>query len=85
MALLTGLLMGTAAGVSILTASILALKRRGELNKQTFTFYRQPVTEILQVTLIDTRIKMTDLDNLEMDGTLPSKLPATSLFLNQQA
>jgi len=76
MALLTGLLVGTAAGVSILTASLIAMRKRS----QSFTFYRTPVTEVLQVNLIDTRIKMTDLDTLEMDSTLPNRLPSSNFF-----
>jgi len=77
MALLTGLLMGTAAGVTILTASLIAFRRR---KGASYISYKSPVTELLQVTLIDTRIKMTDLDTLEMNSTLPNKLPANSIF-----
>jgi len=77
MALLTGLLMGTAAGVTILTASLIAFRRKRVTN---YISYKSPVTELLQVTLIDTRIKMTDLDTLEMNSTLPNKLPANNLF-----
>jgi len=77
MALLTGLLMGTAAGVTILTASLIAFRRKRVAN---YISYKSPVTELLQVTLIDTRIKMTDLDTLEMNSTLPNKLPANNLF-----
>jgi len=80
MALLTGLIVGTAAGLTVLTASLLAFKKRKV--EGNFISYKSPVTEILQVTLIDTRIKMTDIDSLEMDSTLPNKLPSSSIFIN---
>lgn len=79
MALLTGLLVGTAAGISILTASLLAIRRKRGSEPNYNVSYKSPVTEILQVTLIDTRIKMTDIDTLEMNSTLPNKLPFNSL------
>jgi len=72
MALLTGLLMGTAAGLSLVTISLLAFRKK----KEHFVSYKTPVTEILQVNLVDTRIKMTDIDTLEGNSILPSRKPS---------
>jgi len=73
MALLTGLLMGTAAGVSLITISLLAFRKK----KEDFVSYKTPITEILQVNLVDTRIRMTDIDSLELNSILPDKRPSS--------
>jgi hypothetical protein len=78
MALLTGLLAGTVAGVSLVTAGLIVIRKKGKVER--FVSHKEPVTEILQVTLIDTRIRMTDLDTLEADSTLPNKLPSFNVF-----
>jgi len=70
--------MGTAAGVSLITISLLAFRNK---RKEDFVSYKTPVTEILQVNLVDTRIRMTDIDSLELNSILPDKRPS-SIFIN---
>merc|ERR1712215_530328 len=82
MALVSVLFVGTVVGICILATSLMGVTRNsGNKGPRQETRKSSHVTEVLQVDMVDRRIRLTSLDcNLEMEEVVTHTCPSDQVL-----